>query len=160
RDLDLNTLKNLLPVEAGFYIRDTRVMLGVGPKLPGVFDATEPQVNAADLGTNGFDSTIGRDDQFRSAGKRFAYNIRAVLSDYVAHITTFENPDGHLSSHYVGKQWGETWGYTYAGFFKTTEEAQAWASIVDQDQINRRRVQAPTEELRMLQAGDIKIMDI
>src|SRR5690606_28956292 len=51
-------------------------------------------------------------------------------------------------------------GYSYDGFFKTTEEAQAWASIVNQDQINRRRVQAPTAEPRMLQAGDIKIKDL
>jgi TonB-linked SusC/RagA family outer membrane protein len=158
--LDINMLKNRLSVEADFYIRDTRDMLSLGQKLPGVFGATEPQVNAADLRTKGFDFTIGWNDQFQLAGKPFSYNIRGVLSDYVAHITKFENPDGHLSSHYVGKQWGEIWGYTYAGFFKTTEEAQAWASIVDQDQINRRRVQAPTEELRMLQAGDIKIMDI
>src|SRR5690606_9633929 len=65
-----------------------------------------------------------------------------------------------LGSHYVGKQWGGIWGYSYDGFVASTEEAQAWASIVNQDQINKRRVQAPTEELRMLQAGDIRILDL
>ncbi|RAV27794.1 SusC/RagA family TonB-linked outer membrane protein [Sinomicrobium soli] len=158
--LDINMLKNRLSVEADFYIRDTRDMLSLGQKLPGVFGATEPRVNAADLRTKGFDLAIGWNDQFELAGKPFSYNVRGVLSDYVAHITKFENPDRHLSSHYEGKRWGEIWGYSYDGFFKTTEEAQAWASIVNQDQINVRRVQAPTEELRMLQAGDIKILDL
>ena len=158
--IDLNILQNRLSVEADFYIRDTKDMLSVGQQLPGVFGADEPRVNAADLRTKGFDLVIGWHDQFQLAGKPFSYNIRGILSDYVAHITKFENPDGHLSSHYKGKRWGEIWGYRYDGFFKTTEEAQAWASIVNQDQINKRRVQAPTEELRRLQAGDIKILDL
>ncbi len=158
--VDFNMLRNRLSVEADFYIRDTRDMLSVGQQLPGAFGAGEPRINAANLRTKGFDLTLGWNDKFQLAGKSFSYNIRGVLSDYVARITKFENPDGHLGSHYVGKQWGEIWGYTYDGFFKTTEEAQAWASIVNQDQINKRRVAAPTAELRMLQAGDIRIMDL
>lgn len=158
--LDFNMLNNRLSLETDFYIRDTRDMLSVGQQLPGVFGAGEPRINAADLRTKGFDIALGWNDRFQLAGKTFSYNARGVLSDYVAHITKFENEDGHLGSHYVGKRWGEIWGYSYDGFFKTTEEAQAWASIVNQDQINRRRVQAPTAELRMLQAGDIKIKDL
>lgn len=158
--LDVNMLRNRLSIEADVYIRDTRDMLSVGQQLPGVFGAGEPRINAADLRTKGFDLSIGWNDQFQLAGKPFSYNVRGVLSDYVAHITKFENESNHLGSHYVGKRWGEIWGYTYDGFFSTTEEAQAWASIVNQDQINVRRVQAPTAELRMLQAGDIKIMDL
>src|SRR5690606_7374122 len=158
--LDFNMLNNRLSLETDFYIRDTRDMLSVGQQLPGVFGAGEPRINAADLRTKGFDIALGWNDRFQLAGKTFSYNARGVLSDYVAHITKFENEDCHLGSHYVGKRWGEIWGYSYDGFFKTTEEAQAWASIVNQDQINRRRVQAPTAELRMLQAGDIKIKDL
>lgn len=158
--VDLNMLNNRLSVEADVYIRDTRNMLSPGQQLPGVFGANEPRINAADLRTKGFDLTLGWNDRFQLGGKPFSYNIRGVLSDYVAHITKFDNPEGHLGSHYVGKQWGEIWGYSYDGFFKTTEEAQAWASIVNQDQINKRRVAAPTADLRMLQAGDIKIMDL
>jgi len=158
--LDINMLKSRLSLEADFYIRETRDMLSAGQQLPAVFGASEPKVNAADLRTKGFDLTIGWNDRFELAGKSFSYSVRGVLSDYVARITKFDNPTNLLSSNYVGKQWGEIWGYSYDGFFKTTEEAQAWASIVNQDQINKRRVQAPTEELRMLQAGDIKIQDL
>lgn len=158
--LDLNMLRNRLSLQTDFYIRDTKNMLGPGKQLPGVFGAGEPKVNAADLRTKGFDLSVAWNDEFELAGKPFSYSVQGVLSDYVAHITKFDNPSGNLGSHYVGKQWGEIWGYSYDGFFKTTEEAQAWASIVNQDQINKRRVQAPTEELRMLQAGDIRILDL
>src|SRR5690606_34267948 len=65
-----------------------------------------------------------------------------------------------LNNYYTGQKLGEIWGYKYDGLFKTTEEAQAYAKLVNQDQINRRRVQAPTADLRMLQAGDIKILDL
>lgn len=157
---DLAMFRNRLTLEADVYIRDTRKMLGPGMQLPGAFGATEPKVNAADLRTKGFDLSVGWSDRFELAGKPFSFNILGVLSDYTARITKFDNPSGSLGSHYVGKRWGEIWGYSYGGLFKTNEEAQAWASIVNQDQINKRRVQAPTEELRMLQAGDIRILDI
>src|SRR5690606_30797338 len=116
--------------------------------------------NAADLRTKGFDLALTWRDNFELAGKAFSYNIRGILSDYTSEITKFSNPAGLLNTYYKGQQLGEIWGYQYDGFFKSTEEAQVYAQLVNQDKINNRRVQAPTAELRMLQAGDIKIKDL
>lgn len=158
--LDFNMLNNRLGVEADYYIRDTKGMLSVGETLPEVFGAAEPKVNAADLRTKGFDFSVFWRDNFMLGSKPFNYSVRGILSDYTSEITKFSNPAGLLNSYYEGQQLGEIWGYSYDGFFKTTEEAQEYAKQVNQDQINRRRVQAPTSELRMLQAGDIKILDL
>ena len=158
--LDFSLLQNKLSVESDYYIRNTMGMLSVGQTLPDVFGAAEPRENAADLRTKGFDFALTWRDQFEVAGKSLNYSVRGVLSDYTSEITKFSNPAGLLNTYYEGQQFGEIWGYKYDGFFKTTEEAQAYAKIVNQDPINRRRVQAPTADLRMLQAGDIKILDL
>ncbi|GGG90059.1 SusC/RagA family TonB-linked outer membrane protein [Parapedobacter pyrenivorans] len=158
--LDVNLFKNRFSVEADYYTRDTRKMLSTGRTLPEVFGAAEPRENAADLRTKGFDLMVSWQDEFQVASKPFSYTVRGILSDYTSKITRFSNPAKLLNTFYEGQQLGDIWGYQYAGFFKTTEEAQAWAAEVNQDQINRRRVQAPTAELRMLQAGDIKILDL
>lgn len=158
--LDLGFIHNKLSLEADYYVRNTIGMLSLGRTLPDVFGATEPKENAADLRTKGFDMSLTWKDQFQVGGKAFHYSVRGILSDYTSKITKFSNDEGLLNTYYEGQQLGEIWGYSYDGFFKTTEEAQAYAKVVNQDQINRRRVQAPTAELRMLQAGDIKILDL
>lgn len=158
--IDLDFMRNKLGVEFDYYIRNTMGMLSVGQTLPAVFGAAEPKENAADLRTKGMDLSVVWRDQFLLADKPFLYSIRGVLSDYTAEITKFNNDAGLLNTYYKGQKLGEIWGYSYDGFFKTTEEAQEYAKTVNQDQINKRRVQAPTSDLRKLQAGDIKILDL
>jgi TonB-linked SusC/RagA family outer membrane protein len=158
--VDATFLSNRLSVTGDIYSRKTIDMLTLGKTLPDVFGAAEPKENAADLLTKGFDLAIDWKDNFELGGKTFRYSIGGILSDYTSKITKFDNPSQLLTNYYVGQQLGEIWGYTYDGFFKTNEEAQAYAAIVNQDPINRRRVQAPTAELKKLQAGDIKILDL
>lgn len=158
--LDFAFLNNRLNVESDYYVRNTIGMLSIGETLPNVFGAAEPKVNAADLRTKGFELSLSWRDQFNLRDKPFTYSIRGILSDYTSKIIKFSNPAGLLNTYYEGQQLGEIWGYRYDGFFKTTEEAQEYAQKVNQDLINRRRVQAPTEDLRRLQAGDIKILDL
>ena len=157
---DFGVFQNRLNFSADIYQRDTKDMLTKGKTLPSVFGAGEPKENAANMRTRGFEVSLSWSDKFLLGNKPFSYSVSAILSDYTAKITKFDNPTKLLSDHYEGKRLGEIWGYSYDGFFKTTEEAQEWAKIVNQDKINKRRVQAPTEELRMLQAGDIKILDL
>ena len=158
--LDANLLKGRLSLTADIYTRDTKDMLTLSKKLPSVFGATEPRENAADLRTKGFEISLGWKDKVNIANKPFHYSITAILADATSKITKFDNPSNLLNSYRKGQQLGEIWGFRYDGFFKTTEEAQEYAKIVNQDQINNRRVSAPTADLRMLQAGDIKILDL
>ncbi|MDH5826234.1 TonB-dependent receptor [Sphingobacterium sp. SG20118] len=158
--LDFSMFNNRLDFQSDIYVRQTKGMLSRGKTQPAVFGAAEPKENAADLKTKGFEVSLLWKDQFAVAGKAFHYSVRGMLSDYQAEITKFANDAGLLNNYYTGQKLGEIWGYNYDGFFKSTEEAQAYAQTVNQDQINRRRVQAPTADLRMLQAGDIKILDL
>jgi TonB-linked SusC/RagA family outer membrane protein len=158
--LDATLLGNRLSLSVDGYIRTTKDMLTLGKTLPDVFGASEPRENAADLRTRGFEITVNWNDEFTLGNRPFNYSIGGVLADYTAEITRFDNPNKLLSNYYEGQKLGDIWGYSYDGFFKTTAEAQEYAAIVNQDPINRRRVQAPTAELKMLQAGDIKILDL
>src|SRR5699024_2074042 len=105
------------------------------------------------LRTKGFEIFLNWRDQFNFLGKNFDYSIGVSVGDYTARITKFDNPSRLMSDYYVGQRLGEILGFEYDGYFKTTQEAQEYPD--DHDLINRRRVQAATAELRMLQAGDI-----
>lgn len=158
--LDADFLDGRLNLTTDYYIRDTKDMLTKGKTLPVVFGASEPKENAADLRTKGYEISLSWKDRFELMNKPFNYSITAILADNTTEITRFDNPTGLLSTYYKGQKLGEIWGYRYDGFFKTTEEAQEYAKIVNQDKVNNRRVQAPTAELKKLQAGDIKILDL
>lgn len=158
--LDIDMLNSRLSLQTDFYIRQTKDMLAPSRIRPAVLGAQPPKENAADLETKGFEVSLSWQDKFNLANKPFNYRVRATLSDYTAKITKFDNPTNNISDYYVGKKVGEIWGYKYGGIFQSDEEAAAWASIVNQDKINKRRVAAPTDELRRLQAGDIKILDL
>jgi hypothetical protein len=44
------------------------------------------------------------------------------LSDAQAEITRYSNPSQTLNNYYVGKQWGEIWGYKSKGIARTNDE--------------------------------------
>lgn len=47
-------------------------------------------------------------------------------------ITKFNNSEKIISNHYVGKKWGEIWGFVTEGLFQSPEEVSAHA---DQSEI-------------------------
>ena len=57
--IDLNMLRNRLSLSADFYIRDTKGILSQGKSLPSIYGAKEPQVNANDLRTKGYELVLG-----------------------------------------------------------------------------------------------------
>lgn len=122
--MDLDILNGRLSFSGDIYTRATKGMLTTGRILPSVFGASEPKENAADLKTNGFEVMLTWKDNFMLGNKPLSYKISGVLSDYTAKITKFDNPTRFLSSYYEGQKLGEIWGYSYDGFFKTTDEAQ------------------------------------
>lgn len=129
--IDLNMLRNRLSLSADFYIRDTKGILSQGKSLPSIYGAKEPQVNANDLRTKGYELVLGWRDSFKLAGKQFSYGISASLSDYTAKYTKCDNPTGLIGDPYVGKRLGEIWGYKVGGLFRTDEEAAEYASRID-----------------------------
>ena len=152
--IDLAFLQNRLEISAEAYIRDTKDMLTAGESLPAVYGASAPKENVADLRTRGYEFTIGWRDSFKLGGKPFNYGASVVFSDYISHITRFNNPNKLFAKdYYVGMTYGEIWGYHVDGLFATDEEAQSYA--VDQSKVNDAQI-FPNG----LFAGDMKFADL
>ena len=155
--LDAAMLSNRLTFSAEAYIRDTKGMLTKGVTLPGVYGASSPKMNAADMRTKGYELSLAWKDQFMIAGKPFAYSASVVFSDYITKITRFDNPQRLLSDYYEGMTYGEIWGYVTDGFFKSDEEARGY--IVDQSSVNGIIIASAGDE-QGLRAGDLKYVDL
>jgi len=108
-----------------YYVRNTSGMLTQGEELPGVLGTKEPQANAADLQTKGWDAVLGFTNTSTVAGKPFFFSFRGVLSDARAFITDFKNEDQLLDTYRVGQEIGEIWGLENNGYFRSQEEIDA-----------------------------------
>jgi len=152
--LDLAFFGNRLEFSAEGYIRDTKDMLTAGEALPAVYGASSPQENVADLRTVGYEFTLGWRDSFKLGTKPFTYGVSVVFSDYVSHITRFNNPDKLFAKTYwVGQKYGDIWGYHVEGLFATDEEAKSYT--VDQSKVNDAQIFP-----QGLFAGDMKFGDL
>lgn len=129
--VDLGMFEDRVFAAFDIYQRNTTGMLTQGKDLPDVLGAAEPNENAADLQTNGWELTLTYKNGFNLAGKRFNYNTRFILSDSRAWITDFDNPNKNLNQYYIGREFGELWGLESDGLFETVGETQA----LDQTQL-------------------------
>ena len=137
--LDAGFFKDRLSFTAEAYIRDTKDMLTDGVALPSVYGASEPDMNAADLRTKGYELSISWRDQVNLFGKPFGYNVGATLSDYRTVITKYDNKEYTFAKdYYEGMVLGEIWGFEVDGLFASDAEAQAYAKEVDLSYINKR----------------------
>lgn len=152
--LDMNFLKNRLSFVGDIYIRDTEDMLTDGVALPGVYGATPPKMNTADLRTKGYEFSINWRDRGTFANKPLEYGFGFNLSDYKSTITKYDNPEKSFAKdYYEGMRIGEIWGFVTDGLFQSREEAQAYAQQVDLSYINNRITGG-------WQGGDLKFVDL
>jgi TonB-linked SusC/RagA family outer membrane protein len=129
--VDLGFLESRVTATFDMYTRDTKDMLTLGKDLPDVLGAVEPNENAADLQTKGWELSLRYDNEFTVANDRLRLNASVVLSDNRTHITKFDNPNGSLTQYYEGKDVGEIWGLRNDGFFQNQSEIEA----LDESQI-------------------------
>ncbi len=156
--LDLGFFNNRLSFTGDIYIRDTKDMLTSGSTLPSVYGASVPDSNCADMRTKGYEFGLTWNHSFRLFGSKFNYSVRAGFGDQTSKITKFDNPDGLLSKHYVGKTIGEIWGYHVDGLFKTEEEAKEYENTIDsKTYVNPQIGRGPNPGLH---AGDMKFVDL
>ncbi|MBK5722435.1 TonB-dependent receptor [Dysgonomonas sp. Marseille-P4677] len=155
--LDFGLLHNRLSFTGDWYIRDTKDMLIPGATLPAVYGASSPKQNAGDLRTKGYEFSIRWSDQLNLGGKPINYEVFASLGDAKSKITKFDNPTKLLTNNYVGKEWGEIWGFKIDGFFNSDEEAAAWN--VDQS-LFADNVNNASGDWARLRGGDVKFVDI
>lgn len=113
-----------------YYQRRTSDILTSGKILPGILGASEPQENAAESLTKGWEFEISWNDQLTNG---LHYTIGFNISDYQSEVTKFDNPNKELSNWYVGRQNGEIWGYETAGLFQSEQEI---AKAPDQSKVS------------------------
>ena len=143
--LDFSVLNSRLKGTFDYYQRATTGMLGPGKTLPNILGATEPQENAADMVTRGWELALTWNDQLENG---LHYSIGFNLSDTQAEITKYDNPNKSLSSNYYeGMKIGEIWGFE-STLFQTQEEIN---SATDQSKVYGAINKVP---------GDIRFMDI
>lgn len=141
--LDFAIFDDKLSGSFDIYERETKEMLAKSKSLPSVLATTEPQTNAANMKTNGFEFTLSWNQTLEN---KLRYGLTLLFSDYTAKITKYDNPQGIISDYYVGKNLGEIWGFETEGLFKTDAEAL----ILDQSKISGHKYLA----------GDIKFQDL
>ena len=159
--LDLGMFDSRLNLSFDAYIRDVKGILTRGKTLPSIYGADEPMVNANDIRTTGWELSLGWKDSFKLAGKPFFYSFYGTLADYRAKYTKVDNPSGILSDPYIGKEVGEIWGYRVDGLFRTTEEAEEYASRIDLTEVCYDYFRPDAGEYgKGIQAGDMKFLDL
>lgn len=119
--LDLRMFNNRFETTFDIYTRITEDMLTPGRILPALLGTGVPNENAADLETKGWELSLTWRDRIN---ENWNYDLGLVLSDYQTEITRYENPNGVLSAYYVGRKFGEIWGYTSNGLFQTVQEIE------------------------------------
>ena len=130
--------------EFDYYVRTTEDMLTKSKTLPYILGVSEPQMNAADLRTSGWEVALTWKSALQNG---LAYSATLSLSDYQAEITKYDNPTKNLSdNYYEGKKLGEIWGFVTDGLFQSDEEASSW---------NQSKIVGYTQY-----AGDIKFADL
>src|SRR5690606_17382505 len=126
--LDAALLKARLNIGFDWYNRATTDMFTFGHPLPNVFGATVPFGNFADLSTQGWELTLGWEDEVIVGNKPLSYGISGSLWDHQSEITKFNNPTKTLpSTYYEGHKIGEIWGYETLGIFTSKEEIREHA---------------------------------
>ncbi|SDN00735.1 TonB-dependent receptor [Kriegella aquimaris] len=140
---DFSMLKNRLSGTFDWYQRDTKDMLTKSKTQPAVLGTGEPQTNAADLSTKGWELFLSWKDQI---GEELTYGVNFSFSDYSSEIKKYDNPNGVLADYYVGQKLGEIWGFETEGLFQSDQEAQNY----DQSEVVSH---APL-------AGDLKFKDL
>jgi TonB-linked SusC/RagA family outer membrane protein len=147
---DFGILQNKLSGSFDIYRRNTLGMLTYGRELPKILGVQEPNENAADLATNGWELSLSYNDSKEISGSMLNFGARFMLSDSYSKITKFDNPNKRITQFYEGMRMGEIWGLESDGLFKDAEEISkldqtsiipwgalsivpGWPKFVDQD---------------------------
>jgi len=117
---DMKFFNSRIGLTFDWYERNTKGMIQP-TSVPSTFGTTGPRVNAGNFRTRGYEISI---DGNYSVNKNL--QLYGVLSfwDYKTVFTKWDNPNNSISTafNYVGKTYGEIWGFETLGFFQSAEE--------------------------------------
>lgn len=104
---DARFFKNSLGASFDWYQRDTENMIVPQEGLPVTFGTGAPQSNFGSLRTKGIEIQVDYNHRFSNG---LGINLVATFSDAVTKITKYGTTNS-IDSWYVGKTYGEIWGY-------------------------------------------------
>ena len=104
---DARFLNSSLGFSLDWYRRDTKNMIVPQEGLPTTFGTGAPQSNFGSLQTDGIELQLDYNHQFKNG---FGFNFVATFSNSTTKITKYGSTNS-IDSWYVGKTYGEIWGY-------------------------------------------------
>lgn len=122
---DIRFLKNHLGVSFDWYERNTKGMIQ-SVTVPASFGVSGPNINAGNFRNRGYEISI--DGNFEVA-KDFNMYATVTLADGKTVFTKWNNPNNSISTalNYVGKTYGEIWGFETDGYFTDKDQAADFA---------------------------------
>ena len=105
--LDGRFLKNELGFAFDWYQRDTENMIVPLEGIPATFGTGAPQSNYGSLQTKGYEIQLDYAHRFKNG---LGISMVATFSDAITKITEYGSTQS-IDSWYVGKTYGEIWGY-------------------------------------------------
>ena len=127
--VDLGFLNNDLNVVFDWYQRQTTGMLVTADQVAYEIGLSSmPKVNGGNMRTRGWEVQV---DYNHSFNKDFRVYATATVADSKATITDWGTNTGAITGYYVGKEWGEIWGFQTADAYFTADEAANGVVIYD-----------------------------
>ena len=105
---DIRLFNNELGLSFDWYRRDTKNMINAQEGIPATYGASSPQGNFGSLRTNGIELQVDFNHRFKNG---LGINVVATLADSKTEITKYGSTKS-VDSWYVGKTYGEIWGYS------------------------------------------------
>ncbi len=116
---DARFLSNKLGVTFDWFRRDTRNMIVPQEGLPTTFGTGAPQSNFGSLRTHGIELQVDYNHRFENG---LGITLTATVADAVSKITEYGSTKS-IDSWYVGKTYGEIWGYETDRLFQADDFA-------------------------------------
>jgi len=114
---DARFFKSAVGITFDLFQRDTKNMIVPQEGFPTTFGTLAPQVNAGSLRTKGFELQLDYNHKFQNG---FSFNLVASLSNAITKITKYGTTKS-IDSWYVGKTYGEIWGYETDRLFQQAD---------------------------------------
>ncbi|HPJ77406.1 MAG TPA: TonB-dependent receptor [Prolixibacteraceae bacterium] len=115
--LDARFFNNSLGVIFDWFRRDTENMIVPQEGLPATFGTGAPQSNYGSLRTNGYEVQVDYNHRFNNG---LGINLVATFADAVTKITEYGTTNS-IDNWYVGKTYGEIWGYETDRLFQKSD---------------------------------------
>jgi len=112
--LDASFFNSELGISSDWFRRDTKNMIVPEEGIPATFGAVAPFSNYGSLRTDGVEIQLNYAHRFKNG---IGINLVATFSDAVTTITKYGTTNS-IDSWYVGKTYGEIWGYETDGLYQ------------------------------------------